>query len=132
MGSGEKTKRNAKTKETRKRRKKGSSGGWSFGVWCRAGGQKEEECLVNMERWIFLILLVIRNFGVASAELDNVHRCRPMEEGDGERQLARKRRQGKDPRTDENEGQERNAKTSEGGEVCLLNGSAWCTKRKFI
>ena len=44
-----------------------------------------------------------------------------MEEGNGERHLISKRRQGKDPRTDENKEQERNPETSENGEMCLAH-----------
>ena len=46
-------------------------------------GEKKERCdwsLVKMEKWLFLILLVMRNFGAASAASDNVQRRDEMEE----------------------------------------------------
>ena len=74
--------------------------------------------LGKMQKWVFLILLVTRNFGMATVSSEYVQEWKDEIARNG---LYGKRGHRKDPRTDEKQAQGGNAETSEDGEMCFAS-----------
>ena len=126
--------------KARRKRRGGGRGGNRGNTWIESERKREGEEVARVgvggsgakERWIFLVLMVVHNFGVADTASGNIQKKGgKMEEIRRKKELARiSWAEQEDKRQCQEQGRGKSRMRWKTVRCNLLNGSAWCIEKK--